>query len=263
MLAAVVSSTAAGAEALSDEELLRLFQAQRDAFQAAAENPLGATRGLTLVTVDDVAAPTVMPTETQNETAPMNGAGPQVGTAPGEFAATVPGGEGDQGPGVAITGDVSPITADAGALRPLAPDAAPVTADAGELRPLGPDATPTPVVFGKLAPEMQVNAFITFDFDSAALRPDQAPKLAQLCSVMKSSDIALFRIVGHTDASGKDDYNERLSRLRAEEVQRHLVETCGIDPARLEAIGVGERFLFNEDDPRAGENRRVEFQALS
>ena len=31
----------------------------------------------------------------------------------------------------------------------------------------------------------------------------------------------------------------------------------------LEALGVGERFPFDQSDPSAGVNRRVEFQALS
>ncbi len=109
----------------------------------------------------------------------------------------------------------------------------------------------------------QVNIQIRFDFDSAALREDQKPKLASLCEAMKSTDINLFRIVGHTDSSGTAEYNQKLSLLRAEEVKRHLVSECGIDPNRLEAVGVGEAFPFDKNDPRADANRRVEFQAVS
>ena len=98
--------------------------------------------------------------------------------------------------------------------------------------------------------------------NSAALSADQWPKLDQLCRVIKASDIGKFRVVGHTDGSGPDEYNERLSVLRAEEVQRHLVNECGVVPGRLEAVGMGERFLFNKQNPEADENRRVEFQAL-
>ena len=53
------------------------------------------------------------------------------------------------------------------------------------------------------------------------------------------------------------------SVLRAEEVKRHLVGDCGLSADRLEAVGVGKRYLSNPDDPRGEENRRVEFQALS
>jgi len=110
--------------------------------------------------------------------------------------------------------------------------------------------------------EDQVNIQISFDFDSAALREDQKPKLAALCQAMQSVDVAVFQIIGHTDSSGKAKYNERLSLLRAQEVKHHLVSSCGIDGARLQAVGLGESAPFDSNDPRADVNRRVEFQAL-
>jgi len=110
--------------------------------------------------------------------------------------------------------------------------------------------------------EDQVNIQISFDFDSAALREDQKPKLAALCQAMQSVDVAVFQIIGHTDSSGKAKYNERLSLLRAQEVKHHLVSSCGIDATRLQAVGLGESAPFDSNDPRADVNRRVEFQAL-
>lgn len=120
-----------------------------------------------------------------------------------------------------------------------------------------------PLVFGRLDQDLQVNLRISFGFDSAALSSGEAPKLEKMCQVLKQSDIGLVRIVGHTDTSGSEAYNKRLSVLRAEEVARHLIDNCGIDPKRLETLGMGEQFPYNPSDPRADENRRVEFQALS
>ena len=111
--------------------------------------------------------------------------------------------------------------------------------------------------------EEQVNVNVSFDFDSAALREDQKPKLVALCTALKAADVQKIRILGHTDASGSAAYNERLSKLRAEEVKRYLVTDCGYPEDRMEAQGVGERFPFDANDPRADVNRRVEFQALS
>ncbi len=96
-----------------------------------------------------------------------------------------------------------------------------------------------------------------------SVRADQQPALDQMCRVMKASDIKLFRIMGHTDSAGSDAYNEKLSLLRAEEVKRRLTSDCGIAATRLDAIGLGERFPANATDPKAPQNRRVEFQALS
>lgn len=109
----------------------------------------------------------------------------------------------------------------------------------------------------------QVNIAISFDFDSATLRADQKPKLASMCEAMSGVDVQVFRIIGHTDASGSDSYNQRLSQLRAEEVKRFLVSECGIDQSRLEAVGVGKAHLLDTENPRADANRRVEFQVVS
>lgn len=117
--------------------------------------------------------------------------------------------------------------------------------------------------YTEVAADAQINFQISFEFDSAALREGEKAKLASLCEALVASDIPLFRIVGHTDAKGSDSYNEGLSMLRAEEVKRYLVSDCQVDPARLEATGVGEAFPFDAADPNADTNRRVEFQVAS
>lgn len=199
------------AQEYTTDQLRQLFSAQRDTFRELTKTGGMKTRGLTMVTVDDL--------ETQPE--------------------------------VASTGPTSPPTPETGGNTTI-------TSATDTTQP-----RVTPVMFGKLAPELQVNVRIQFDFDSAVIADSQKPKLAQLCQAMKPSDIKLFRIAGHTDTSGSDAYNEKLSLLRAEEVKRYFTDECGMDPSRIEAIGLGERFPFNSDDPKAAENRRVEFQALS
>ncbi len=108
----------------------------------------------------------------------------------------------------------------------------------------------------------QVNISVSFDFDSAALREDEKPKLVLLCDALKAADVQMVRILGHTDSSGSADYNKRLSKLRAEEVKRFLVSDCGYPEDRMEAVGVGEEYPLDPENPRGDVNRRVEFQAL-
>ncbi|NIZ62614.1 OmpA family protein [Sedimentitalea sp. CY04] len=110
--------------------------------------------------------------------------------------------------------------------------------------------------------QAQVNVPISFDFDSAALRADQQPKLVKMCQAMQLLDGTVFQIIGHTDSSGSANYNQRLSLLRAQEVRRHLISDCGIDGSMLNAIGMGETAPFDGNDTRGDINRRVEFQAL-
>jgi OmpA-OmpF porin, OOP family len=109
----------------------------------------------------------------------------------------------------------------------------------------------------------QLNMRITFAFDSAAIAETEEPKLRQICEAVDAAQVGHFRIVGHTDATGDAAYNQRLSERRAEEVVRFFTADCGIAAERLEAIGVGKQFPANAADPFAGENRRVEFQAMS
>ena len=111
--------------------------------------------------------------------------------------------------------------------------------------------------------DMQINVSIKFDLNSSALRSDQKEKLANLCAVISESTDDVFRIIGHTDSSGSAQYNITLSKLRAEEVKRHFVSECGIPSERLLAVGVGEEQPLNKANPRADENRRVEFQIVS
>ncbi|GMG81966.1 hypothetical protein LNKW23_11790 [Paralimibaculum aggregatum] len=108
----------------------------------------------------------------------------------------------------------------------------------------------------------EINIRIQFGYDSAVLAPSEFGKLEALCNAIQQSGIGQFRIYGHTDASGSDAYNLRLSQRRAESVRAHMVNYCGISGARLQAVGLGETFPLGNSSPRAPENRRVEFQAL-
>ena len=115
----------------------------------------------------------------------------------------------------------------------------------------------------QLPTDEQVNVQVTFAFDSSAIAEAEKPKLRQICGVLDSAGVDVLRIVGHTDASGPWSYNLKLSELRAEEVKRFFESDCGVAADRLQAIGVGEQFPFDDRDPGAAVNRRVEFQAIS
>jgi outer membrane protein OmpA-like peptidoglycan-associated protein len=65
-------------------------------------------------------------------------------------------------------------------------------------------------------------------------------------------------IEGHTDATGSDSYNLRLSRLRAMAVAEYLVTRQDIDPERLRVAGKGRNEPLT-DDPYDPRNRRVQF----
>lgn len=231
MAALTCLSAPLSAQTLDANDILERFQAQRDAFGSAAQN--GPTRNLTLLTLEDVNV------EAQDES-------PELGTPQ---AAT----------------ELRPLTPQPldGGDTTVATGLQPLTVPNAESAPQVASANPPAATYGKLADDLQVNLFINFAFDSAAIQTDQKPILDEMCVVMRDSDIGVFQIVGHTDSSGSNDYNERLSRLRAEEVSRYLQASCQIEGERLTTLGLGERFPRNTENTRADENRRVEFQALS
>ncbi len=72
-----------------------------------------------------------------------------------------------------------------------------------------------------------------------------------------------IRIVGHTDNVGKDAANQRLSEGRANAIRNELINR-GIEPARIEAEGKGEKEPVDTNDTEEGRanNRRVEIVVL-
>lgn len=103
---------------------------------------------------------------------------------------------------------------------------------------------------------------VQFAFDSARILPDATRQLDAVAEGIKlAGPDAEVVIEGHTDAVGSAQYNERLSLRRAESVKEYLVARHRISPDRLRTVGMGMNKPFDEANPYAGENRRVEFRA--
>ncbi|HZA49643.1 MAG TPA: OmpA family protein [Myxococcaceae bacterium] len=78
-----------------------------------------------------------------------------------------------------------------------------------------------------------------------------------------NTQIKKIRIEGHTDSTGGDAANLRLSQRRANEVMSQLIRR-GIDPGRMEAVGFGETRPIASNSTARGraENRRTEFNIV-
>jgi len=102
---------------------------------------------------------------------------------------------------------------------------------------------------------------VRFELDSAKISPSARSQLDALAEGIKlmQPDRSVV-IEGHTDARGSAFYNEVLSSRRAAAVKIYLVETHGIDPQRLKAVGLGKQQPIEGRDPLAAENRRVQFR---
>lgn len=106
---------------------------------------------------------------------------------------------------------------------------------------------------------INLDSEVSFDYDSATIRPAFSDTLAKLADVLTKFDRSQATIVGHTDSTGSDAYNQDLSLRRARAVMDELTR-YGVPSFRLQAEGVGEREPRAENTSEAGRqlNRRVE-----
>jgi OOP family OmpA-OmpF porin len=106
----------------------------------------------------------------------------------------------------------------------------------------------------------QLTVAIQFDFDSARIRPGSYRTVGLIADSLYHPFLLGYRflVVGHTDGTGNREYNLQLSQQRADAIREALINPFGIDPARIEAVGLGEEQLLNSTKPEAATNRRVQ-----
>jgi len=105
---------------------------------------------------------------------------------------------------------------------------------------------------------------VLFESGETSLQPEARDQLADVVELVQGEPDKQIRIEGHTDSTGSSSANMRISRLRAEAVRDALVEQ-GIDPNRIQAVGMGEDFPIasNENADGRRKNRRVDVILLN
>jgi outer membrane protein OmpA-like peptidoglycan-associated protein len=100
---------------------------------------------------------------------------------------------------------------------------------------------------------------LLFDFDSDRIKADAAQNLRNLAASLGEYPNTSLLIVGHTDATGSDSYNQGLSERRARSTASYLTSQ-GVASTRLRTMGLGETepVASNESDTGMQKNRRVE-----
>lgn len=106
---------------------------------------------------------------------------------------------------------------------------------------------------------------IYFDLDKSNIREDAAIDLAKIVEVLKQNPSIKIEIRSHTDSRNSDEYNLRLSQLRAKSSMDWIIQQ-GIDPTRLTGKGYGEIELVNKcsdgvicSEEEHSLNRRTQF----
>lgn len=112
----------------------------------------------------------------------------------------------------------------------------------------------------------QLNAYaktILFETNKSDIKAQSAETLSDIIAILKKYPESKFAIEGHTDSSGSDAYNLKLSNERANSVLRYLVNG-GIATERLSAKGFGESNPIADNKTAAGrqQNRRTEINLV-
>ena len=105
---------------------------------------------------------------------------------------------------------------------------------------------------------------VLFAVGKAEVAPGGQRSVDQLVQFLKTYPRRRVLIEGHTDNTGNEDFNVKLSQQRADAV-RSLLVARGIAPERIATRGYGPKYPIVENDTPAGrqQNRRVEVLVLN
>jgi outer membrane protein OmpA-like peptidoglycan-associated protein len=109
------------------------------------------------------------------------------------------------------------------------------------------------------------NDKVTFPVNRAAVSDDAKLMIDEAIAQLKAENRGVFfEIEGHTDATGPEEYNQKLGEERAAAVRNYLHDQHGIALSRLEVIsyGEGKPLVDNKTRDNRALNRRVVIKVL-
>ncbi|HJT65648.1 MAG TPA: OmpA family protein [Pyrinomonadaceae bacterium] len=113
--------------------------------------------------------------------------------------------------------------------------------------------------------DVQNNVAVTFRVNSAVLSPEAKQQLDDFASKLNGARAFMIEVAGHTDSTGSDAKNFRLSQQRAEAVVQYLAVQHKIPLRRfVTPMGYGKTDAVADNTTAAGrsQNRRVEVKMI-
>ena len=107
--------------------------------------------------------------------------------------------------------------------------------------------------------QITFDSAILFGFDSAEVKAEAKDNLTSLAASLQEYPNTEVMIIGHTDATGPEEYNQTLSERRAAAARAVLIDR-GVSASRVGTQGLGEfePIASNETADGRAQNRRVE-----
>ena len=101
---------------------------------------------------------------------------------------------------------------------------------------------------------------LKFPSGDSELESDNFALLNKITKAIDTFPGSTIRVSGHTDSTGSDPVNQKLSEERASKVAKFLTEVGGVEASRVTAYGYGESrpVASNETADGRASNRRVE-----
>src|SRR5215217_3225042 len=113
--------------------------------------------------------------------------------------------------------------------------------------------------------DVQETVAVTFRTNSAILSPEAKQQLDELAAKTTAARAFMIEVAGHTDATGSETKNFRLSRARADAVVQYLAVTHKIPLRRfVTPMGYGKTDAVADNTTAEGrkQNRRVEVKMI-
>lgn len=113
--------------------------------------------------------------------------------------------------------------------------------------------------------DVQETVSVTFRTNSAVLSPEAKAQLDELAAKATTARAYMIEVAGHTDSTGSDAKNFRLSRQRADAVIQYLAVTHKIPLRRfVTPMGYGKTDAVADNTTAAGrlQNRRVDVKMI-
>ena len=110
------------------------------------------------------------------------------------------------------------------------------------------------------APKPTILKYLFFEKNSSRILPESEDELLMLADILSAAGEMHIEIAGHTDESGSEEGNLKLSEQRAQAVV-NFMEMLDIDPTRMASKGWGSQKPIADNNTEEGriKNRRVEF----
>ena len=113
--------------------------------------------------------------------------------------------------------------------------------------------------------KLATSATVPFKLNAYKLSDEAKADLDKLVGDVKNNKRFFIAVEGYTDATGTAQYNQELSRKRADAVVNYFVAKHDIPIYRIHLVGLGEDRPADEGKTRAAraKNRRVEVKVFS